>query len=81
MSDRETLNDIVNTIHSAIVDAGWWEELEIVQSHLPPHLKSVVEKWFLATKIALIHSEVSEMMEGLRKDRLDDHLDGRSGRR
>ena len=29
---------------------------------------------FLATKIALIHSDVSEMMEGLRKDLADDHL-------
>jgi hypothetical protein len=46
--------------------AGWWPEPE----ERTPEL--------YATKIALIHSEVSEMLEGLRKGLPDEHLPGRS---
>lgn len=71
------LNVLRDRYHNSSVDAGWWAQLEEVLGHLPDELKPVVEQWFLATKIALIHSEVSEMMEGLRKGLPDDHLPGR----
>ena len=74
----ESLNRLRDFYHNASKEAGWWDELEEVKSYLPEELHQTVEMWFLATKICLIHSEVSEMMEGLRKGRPDDHLPHRS---
>ena len=54
------LNVIAIRIHQINVEKGWWPEKPDVETY--------------ATKIALIHSEVSEMLEGLRKDKMDDHL-------
>lgn len=44
------------------VASGWWKD------DLPMTPK------IAAVKIALIHSEVSEALEGIRKDKQDDHL-------
>lgn len=52
--------DIHNQCFFDAYDAGWWDE------GLAPTI--------LATKIALIHSEVSEALEGIRKDTMDSHL-------
>lgn len=70
MSRDYTLDQWVDTLHTASVDAGWWSELR----HMHPNQARMM----YATKIALIHSEVSEMLEGLRKGGRDDHLPGRS---
>ena len=44
------------------VDAGWWKDA------LP------ITPTTAAVKIALIHSEISEALEGVRKDTMDSHL-------
>lgn len=81
----EALNALRDLYHNNSLEAGWWDQLSEVKIALmnsdvsdPEGLCKTVEKWFLATKIALIHSEVSEMMEGLRKGLTDDHLPHRS---
>lgn len=52
--------------HKESKNAGWWQEYY----DMPDQYK----KYFLATKLGLIHSEASEAFEGLRKGKLDDHL-------
>lgn len=56
------MNELANEIHQFNREAGWWDGREDS------------DKEFAAVKIALIHSEVSEMLEGVRKGTFDDHL-------
>lgn len=60
-SDGLHLNGLAKYIHSANIHAGWWDN-------------TVDDKYQVPTKIALVHSEVSEMLEGVRKGLMDDHL-------
>jgi len=58
--------------HAAARDAGWWMDPKTGQDvrEWPEHLLAL----WIGTKIALVHTEVSEAMEGLRKDKMDDKL-------
>lgn len=74
----EDVNNLVATCHEASAAAGWW-------SHRPPYSDVIDLRDELrartrfglalgAEKLCLIHSEVSEAMEGWRKDADDDKL-------
>lgn len=65
-----TLNDFSNVCHEASLRGGWWTEYFDMPEQYRPY--------WLATKIGLVHSEVSEAFEGLRKGKKDDHLTHRS---
>lgn len=60
------LNDLRDVIHKANVDAGWWTNLETGES--------TVKTRNMGEMIALMHSELSEALEGIRKGLPDDHL-------
>jgi NTP pyrophosphatase (non-canonical NTP hydrolase) len=61
---EEALNEACKSIHRSNVDAGWWDAKD--------------NPLVVPTKMALIHSEVSEAMEGHRKGLMDDHLPHRT---
>lgn len=55
-----TINFIVHDIHNHNIEAGWW--------------RGTITNDTVPAKLCLVHSEVSEAMEGHRKNRMDDHL-------
>lgn len=60
----EAVRQIQDTIHSSCVAAGWYTDLQTGQ----PIKRNFGEV------IALMHSELSEALEGWRKNLMDDHL-------
>lgn len=61
---KDIINLLVRETHGASVAAGWWTDLETGEP-LPANIP---------LKTVLIHSEISEAMEGHRKDANDDKL-------
>lgn len=75
----QTIADAGNTLvarcHGASVNAGWWHVLN-TDEDLREQIKAGTRlgKALVAEKLCLIHSEVSEAMEGHRKGLRDDKL-------
>lgn len=57
------LNYLVAQIYENNVFVGWWDDRG-----------TVPDKYLIPTKLCLVHSEISEGLEGLRKNLMDDHL-------
>lgn len=69
------INHWAKACHASSVEAGWWDAPAGFDS------QSCEATWLdlvTPTKLCLVHSEVSEAMEGFRKNLQDDHLPHRS---
>lgn len=67
-----TMNDVSRIIHGMNVDAGWWTDVETGETMKGNQL-------FIASKLLMIHSEISEATEAHRKNLFDDKLPHRHG--
>ena len=71
-------NYLVNLCHKASYNAGWWthdkRDLRLVINDPANDSERLLGRALVAQKLALVHSEVSEAMEGHRKGLMDDKL-------
>lgn len=59
----QSINALVDDCHRASTDAGWWNGVD-----------PFTDKHVVPAKLALVHSEISEALEGHRKGLMDDKL-------
>ena len=67
-------NYLQNICHEASAKAGWWKNDGVDLRDLCRKADSLLGKALVAQKLCLIHSEISEAMEGHRKGLMDDKL-------
>ena len=80
MYEQEAIETLQEKIHQGNVDAGWWTDLDTLQSLAEEcRIRTRFGKALVAEKLALIHSEISEAMEASRKNLMDDKLTHRKG--
>jgi len=71
----DATHELLRQSHGLAVKAGWWTDL-----HTGDDLRSAIgeqPKRNVPEQLCLIHSEISEAMEGYRKNLMDDHLPDR----
>ena len=80
MDEHYAIETLQRKIHQGNVDAGWWTDLDTLQSLVEEcRIRTRFGKALVAEKLVLIHSEISEAMEGARKNLKDDKLPHRRG--
>ena len=62
------LDDLQEEIYQGNLAAGWWTDLSTGKIKEKNNVTEIL------AKLALVHSEVSEALEGVRKDLMDDKL-------
>ena len=76
---RRAGDDLASICHAASFDAGWWRDPKTgMDLRQEAREGTRFGKALVAEKLCLIHSEVSEAMEGARKSLPDDKLPHRS---
>lgn len=72
-------NILISQCHGASLAAGWWHDPKTGQDYKAEVIAGTrFGKALVAASLALVHSEVSEALEGHRKGKFDEHLPLRS---
>ena len=71
-------NMLTEECHGASYHAGWWAAKGTLDPLAEIRKGSRIGKAFIAEKLALVHSEISEGLEGCRKGLMDDKLPHRT---
>jgi len=71
------LSVIVDTCHGAAFQAGWWNDLKTGE-YLGAAAPGEPSKRNVGELLCLVHSEISEAMEGHRTSAMDKHLPHRA---
>lgn len=70
-----SINALIHRAHINAISKGWWtERLKLMEVSERAGMKEFGVKAVKSQLIALAASELSEALEGLRKDMMDDHL-------
>lgn len=64
----DSISHLQSIVYQGNVAAGWWENIRTGERHPKGDVTLIL------SKLALVHSEVSEAVEGVRKGLNDDHL-------
>lgn len=76
--ENMTVGELCRFCSDAATRAGWYDEQEnivgFLEKEMGPQAAKFVMNSFNGQRIALMHSELSEALEGIRKDKADDHL-------
>jgi NTP pyrophosphatase (non-canonical NTP hydrolase) len=76
---KVNLCGLQHDIHQTACDHGWWDEqnemeYQMANRDMPTEQREFVRKAVIGQKLCLMHSEISEGMEGERKNLDDDKL-------